>query len=96
MTVASMLVELALEAEPVLWRFLRAQAVHFGEQIFEEIHGTRVVGVGEGGTGNWLQAQVVQPVSDSGQGAQTVTHGTPCRKLDEGHERELLLEPKLA
>jgi hypothetical protein len=45
---------------------LSAQAIHFGEKIFEEAHGAGIIGVGEGGTGNRLQAQVIQPVSDSG------------------------------
>lgn len=80
----------------MLWGFLSAQAVHFGEKIFEEVHGTGFVGVSESGTGDWLQAPVIEPVPDCGQSAQTVPHGAPSSTLDEGHDDELLFEPELS
>lgn len=39
---------------------------------------------------------LVQPAPGGGQGAQAVAHGSARRKLDEGHDGELLLEPELA
>lgn len=61
-----------------------------------EVHGTRFVGVSDGGTGDWLKAPVIEPVPDCEQGAQTVTHGAPSSKLDEGHDDELLFDPELS
>ena len=39
---------------------------------------------------------MVQATSDSLKTAQTIAHGTPCGKLDEGHDGELLLEAEFA
>ena len=88
--------QFGLEAELVFRGFCHAQAVHLGEQILEKAHRPGVVGVGKGGAGHGFQTPMVQAVPGRAQAAQAVAHGTPCGKLDEGHDGELLLEAEFA
>lgn len=89
-------VKLAFEAKFVFLSLYRARCVHFGEKVFEKTYRAGVVGIGEGGTGNGRKPEVVELFPGGIQYAQSISHGTPCGKLDESHCRELFFEPKLA
>ena len=88
--------QLGFETELVLWSFCRAQAVHFGKQVFEKIDRPGVIRIGKGGTGYIVQSPVVQALAHSLKTAQTVTHGAPCGKLDKCHYGELLFEAEFS
>lgn len=87
--------QFGFETEFVLRGFCGAQAVHLGEQILEKAYGARIVRVSKGRAGHVFQSPVIQAVSRSLKAAQAIAHGTSCGKLDEGHDRELLLETEL-
>jgi len=86
--------QLGFETKLVLRGLGGAQRVHFGEQILKEAHGPGIVGIGKSRAGHGFQTSVVQALSRRFKTAQTIAHGAPGGKLDEGHDSELLLEAK--
>lgn len=84
--------QLGLETKFVFRSFCRAQAVHLGEHILKKANRAGILGIGKSGADHVFQTEMVETTSYSPKATQSVTHGAPCGKLNEGHDRELLLE----
>ena len=85
-------VELRFETEFVRWSPGSTKGVHFGEQVFEKGYGTGPVGIGNCGTGDCTQPQVIEAPTDRLETAQGDTERSSRCQLNECHDCELLLE----
>ena len=88
--------QLGLEAKLVFGRMWLAQSEHFAKQVLKKAYRPGIVGVGKGRASHIFQAPMIQTASGCGQAAQSIAHGAPCGKLNEGHDGELLLETEFA
>lgn len=96
MVVASRLNSLDLKRKFMVRSFCRAKTVHFGEQAFKKPTGREGSASANVERATLFKPQWYRRLPVALRQRRLSRYGTPCGKLDESHDGELLLETEFA